>query len=1090
MSLTCPRCSRSLSDSGTPGVVPLFCMYCGERLKPVTHDETVVRPVQPSPVNQLLSAPPEDAEDFATTRSGGADPSDPDPPTRDAAPARVGGYRLVKALGSGGMGQVYEAEDPNTGTRVAVKLLSRRLSTNPASVERFRQEGRLASQLSHPRCVFVLRADTDNGRPFIVMELMPGRTLKDEVDERGPLPVKEAVEYMLDVIDGLIEAHRLGVIHRDVKPSNCFLTSDGRVKVGDFGLSKSLANETGKQLTHSGTFLGTVLFAPPEQIKHEPVGYDSDVYSVAATLYYLLAAQAPHQHDSLTAVLAKAISEPAPPLRPKRPEVPAELERAILKGLERDRTRRFQSLEEFRDALADVLPQNQSPAGVRALALAYLIDFVIAYMVFLPVEFLRSLLFGVSPQDSQFDSMLISTLFYVVYFTLSDGVYGATVGKYLFRLRVKRVGQPGPPGLAWGFVRALVFNAIWNVPTLLAMLAALMLGNFKLWVALYPLCVLISLGLVLIQFRKTKHGNRGLHDFAAGTRVVQKRPPARRSRLVSAHPNPLDRTVPSSVPLPERVGLFKVNGKLCDVDDGGQVWVAEDESLGRRVIIRIEPPGAGDDSRFDEPTVRPARLRAVGHGAIEWGGGERAWVAYVAPAGAPLTDVVSEQKRLTWADARGVLEQLTAELTGGEEDGSAPTVVTPDQVWVEPSGRVQVLDFPLPTGKEVPAGDTRTRYPSGSADPFQFLRRVTTLMLEGRPRTSTVPVFAPLPSKAAVITTDLMADRFRTLGELQDALHENKQHPAEVTTGMRAGHLSATAVLCGAWLFLMFFFATTVSWWVVFVTHMQVAEREKLSDTLDTPDERRQWVAAARAQATDDATRKRAERFEKYLGEERAGDTLAAVKDQVAARQRLRDDFDRRLNPVEQGALRPFVEQAAAQFAYTPDHPRGMNAVDNVFRKMENMAGKTTTTASPQAGVSVSVDDDDTEEDLNGMARVMGIVFASLIAQWPLLWFPLSALLFRGGAARWVAGLAFVRRDGRPASVWVCWLRSLLAWLPLLVVLLGVVALQVYQPYWVYTRTVLWLFALVVLGLMVFVALRRPDQTPLDRLFRTYIVPA
>ncbi len=1083
MSLNCPRCSRSLSDSGNPGEVPSFCMYCGERLKPVVHDETVIRPVQPSPINQLLSAPPEDAADYETTRSGGGDPSDPDPPTRDAAPARIGGYRLVKALGSGGMGQVYEAEDPNTGTRVAVKLLSRRLTTNPASVERFRQEGRLASQLSHPRCVFVLRADTDNGRPFIVMELMPGRTLKDEVDERGPLPVREAVEFMLDVIDGLIEAHRLGVIHRDVKPSNCFMTSDRRVKVGDFGLSKSLAGDTGKQLTHSGTFLGTVLFAPPEQIRHEPVGYDSDVYSVAATLYYLLIGQAPHQHDSLTAVLAKAISEPAPPLRPKRPEVPAELERAVLKGLERDRTRRFQSLEEFRDALADVLPQNQSPAGVRSLVLAYLIDMVIGYMVLLPVEFLRSLLFEVSPTDSQFDSMAIDLVFRLLYFTLFEGVYGATPGKYLFRLRVRRVGRTGPPGVLWGFGRTLAYYAIWWVPTVLAMIAAVMIGKFEVWVVFSPLCLLVSFGLLLIQLRKTRHGHRGIHDFVAGTRVVQKRPPARRSRLVSAHPNPLDRTVASSVPLPAQIGLFKVVGKLCDVDDGGQVWVGEDESLGRRVIVRIEPPGAGDDSAFDEPTVRPARLRAVGHGAIDWGGGERAWVAYVAPAGAPLTDVVSEQERLTWADARGVLEQLTAELIDSEKDGTATPLVTPDQVWVEPSGRVQVLDFPLPTGKEVAVGETRTRYPSGTADPFQFLRRVTTLMLEGRPRTSTVPVFAPLPSKAAVITTDLMTDRFDTLADLQAELHDNRQHPAEVTTGMRAGHLSATALLCGFWLFQMFFLATTVNWFPAFGVSMAAEERGRVVGVLDTKEKRDRWLATARGRATGEYGRLELAKFERLLGDERAEQTLASLREQVASRQAMRDEAERRLNPVERSVLRTFVERLVEQLGPDPANVQSYDFVREYLLQVEPAEKRPTGTR----GVSVQVDEDDKLDRVTG---VLGIVFACVIAQWPLFWFPLFALMFRGGIARWVGGLAFVRRDGRPASVWVCGLRAVLVWLPLLLVLLAVIAMQVYQPYWVYTRTVLWLFGFVLLGLMVFAALRRPDQTPLDRLFRLYIVPA
>lgn len=1079
MVLTCPRCSRTLSNSGDPGEVPSFCMFCGERLKASSADETVIRPLQPAPLSQLLSAPPENPEDFATTRSGHADPSDPDPPTRDAAPARVGGYRLIKALGSGGMGSVYEAEDPNTGTRVALKLLSRRLSTNPASVERFRQEGRLASQLTHPRCVFVLRADTDNGRPFIVMELMPGRTLKDEVDERGPLPVTEAVEYMLDVIDGLIEAHRLGVIHRDVKPSNCFLTSDGRVKVGDFGLSKSLAGDTGKQLTHSGTFLGTVLFAPPEQIRHEPVGYDSDVYSVAATLYYLLAGQAPHQHDSLTAVLAKAISEPAPPLRPKRPDVPAELERAVLKGLERDRTRRFQTLEEFRDALADLLPQNQAPAGIRSLVLAYLIDVVAGYLVLFPFEFLRSLLFELNQRESVIVNLIVSGVFHLLYFTLFDGMFGATPGKYMFRLRVRRVGKTGPPGLLSGFVRSAVYQFVWYTPVLVAMLAALAIGVFDVWAVFALPGYAMSIGVLLFQIRKTKYGHRGVHDLVANTRVIQKRPPARGSRLVSQHPNPLDCTVPSGVPLPEQVGLFKVNGKLCDVDDGGQVWVGEDESLGRRVIVRIEPPGAGDDSRFDEPITRPARLRSVGHGAIEWGGGERAWVAYVAPAGAPLTDVVSEQKRLTWADTRGVLEQLTAELIDGGEDGTAPPVVTPDQVWVEPSGRVQVLDFPLPTGKTTTASETRTRYPSGSADPFQFLRRVATLMLEGKPRTSAVPVYAPLPSKAEVITTDLMDDRFRSLDELHAALRENRQHPAEVTTGMRAGHLSVTAVMCGMWLFLMFFLSGFLNWCGAFVGSMPAAEHARLVESISTPQKRLERIAEARAQprSSDTSSQARVERFKKWLGEENAAITLAKFKADADHLNGVRSTLEQRLNPVERSMLQSMVDQTHQQIAGQRGRVHDVYVIDNYLSELEH-----------------PTDDHNDHKNLLGEIdeglRVVGVVFACVIAQWPLFWFPLCAIIFRGGASRWIAGLAFDRRDGRPASVWVCGLRALLAWLPLLLVLWGVLAMQVYLPTWVYTRSLLWLAGIGLVGLMVFFALRRPDQTPLDRLFGLYIVPA
>lgn len=127
-----------------------------------------------------------------------------------------------------------------TNRKVAIKLIKPHIAASTENLERFRQEGRLASLITHPRCVFVYHADEDQGQPYIVMEMMPGATLKDIVSQQGPLQIGQAINKILDVIDGLQAAHLLGVIHRDVKPSNCFVLTNGHVKVGDFGLSKVL----------------------------------------------------------------------------------------------------------------------------------------------------------------------------------------------------------------------------------------------------------------------------------------------------------------------------------------------------------------------------------------------------------------------------------------------------------------------------------------------------------------------------------------------------------------------------------------------------------------------------------------------------------------------------------------------------------------------------------------------------------------------------------------------------------------------------------------------------------------------------------
>ena len=160
-------------------------------------------------------------------------------------------------------------------------------------------------------------------------------------------------------------AHRLGVVHRDVKPSNCFLEANGRVKVGDFGLSKALVG--GDALTQTGAFLGTPLFASPEQIKSEAVGPQSDLYSAAATLYCLLTGHAPFQGGDSAATLARIVSEAPPPMRSLRSDLPAALDKVVLRGLERDRTKRWRDLAEFRRRCCPSSPDG-SPSAAWASA--------------------------------------------------------------------------------------------------------------------------------------------------------------------------------------------------------------------------------------------------------------------------------------------------------------------------------------------------------------------------------------------------------------------------------------------------------------------------------------------------------------------------------------------------------------------------------------------------------------------------------------------------------------------------------------------------------------------------------------------------
>ena len=459
----------------------------------------------------------------------------PEPPD-GADPSDVGGYRLLRRLGEGGMGRVYEAEDA-AGRRVALKLISADFAASPAAVERFRREGRLASGVSHPRCVFVLAADEAAGRPYIVMELMPGTTLQDLVDRDGPMPVEQALSKILDVIEGLREAHRQGVVHRDVKPSNCFLDADGRVKIGDFGLSKSLVDSDA--LTRTGTFIGTPLFAAPEQIKGDPVGPQSDVYSTAATLYCLLTGRAPFQGGDPAATLARIVCDPAPPMRSLRRDLPAGLDKAVLRGLERDPAKRWRDLGEFQAALAPFVPGRLSIGGLGVRFGAFVLDYIVLMLFGLPLFFLTvAATGGGNPWDAHIHPVrfvvqqLASVLLWGTYFGVCEVLWGCTPGKRWLGLRVYQARAVERPGAAAVALRTLLFFFLLNLGSFALSTLFLFVSVDPsdphperqvalalLTLAFYPIEAL-GIGLLVCTMR-ARNGYRGLHEVLTGTRVVR-----------------------------------------------------------------------------------------------------------------------------------------------------------------------------------------------------------------------------------------------------------------------------------------------------------------------------------------------------------------------------------------------------------------------------------------------------------------------------------------------------------------------------------------------------------------------------------------
>ncbi|MBN9118132.1 MAG: protein kinase [Planctomycetes bacterium] len=1002
----------------------MFCMFCGQKLKEGSsspHIDTRTYTFTPQEAPELSGQP-----DATGTHDTSVDPA------IEPAPAEVGGYRLVRKIGAGGMGTVYEAEAPG-GTHVAVKLLSSRLAANPASVERFRQEGRLASQLAHPRCVFVLAADTENGRPYIVMELMPGRTLKDLVDERGPLAPHDAIVRTLDVIDGLAEAHRVGMIHRDVKPSNCFLTADDRVKVGDFGLSKSLAGGRATSLTQTGAFLGTVLFASPEQIRGEPVDYSSDVYSVAATLYFLLCGGAPFQHENAAAVLARVVSEAPPRVCARRKDVPERLDRIVARGLERDRSRRWQSLDDLREALCDLLPERQRPARPRALVGAYLIDRVACGMLAGPLEVLRLWAAGrehvhVEPFQIHWTSVFVM----FTYFAVCEGRFGATPGKWLLGLRVSRAGGTGPPGVGRALVRTVAFHAMiagmFFVPEELVQLLGPKVGG--LFGALAFICCAAAM---LVQVRK-KYGYRGLHDFASGCHVTQKPFPVRKLRLNVAKPTPLDAVLPPTTdPLPD-VGGFVVHGRLTAEPTGEQVWIAEDRELGRKVLLWLRPWGG---PAHNADPARPTRLRRLGAGSVEWAGAAYDWTAFAAPLGGPLAETVRPGRPLPWADARYVLEQLAEEFRAAEADGSVPRRLALDHIWVEPNGRVQVLDFPL----------CAARYRSNT--PLAVLREAASLTIEGRPRSTGGAVVAPIPAHALAVLDHLFAFEV-TIAEFQKELAETHAHRSEVTPAVRAGHLSLQAVGLAVPLGLLFAATFTMSVWLAYGADWEAEQAKQTAAVLADP--------ARRAKLSENSTRA----LDAALNSPR----LSVRVNELVVRTQTEADTRHAALLVPQRRLLEAVEQAA------PKRPREVGSPEAV-RAVVEWAGAPAGSPAGRAPAPW-------REDATPLIVLYGTILLGMV---------LLAVVLRGGISLMLAGIAVVRADGRPAYRRQCAARAVLVWFPVLGLLFGSATVQAFAPQDVYLALGLWLVAVVLLPVYVFLALRYPTRPPHDRITGTFLVP-
>jgi serine/threonine-protein kinase len=269
----------------------------------------------------------------------------------------AGKYRIDRVLGRGGMGAVFSATNVTIGKRVALKFLTREAARDKSATERFQREAEAAGVIESEHIVHVFDSGTtEDGLPFLVMELLAGEDLRTRLQRDGMLTVPQAVEIATQVLRGLVRAHAAGIIHRDLKPDNVFLCrrDDGSVlaKIVDFGISKLSHGRAAKTLTRRGTVLGTAYYMAPEQAQAvESVDHRADLYGAGTILFEMLAGRPPHVAPTHEAVLVAICTQDAPDVRTLRRDVPASLARVLERALARDRDSRIGSAEAFLEAL-------------------------------------------------------------------------------------------------------------------------------------------------------------------------------------------------------------------------------------------------------------------------------------------------------------------------------------------------------------------------------------------------------------------------------------------------------------------------------------------------------------------------------------------------------------------------------------------------------------------------------------------------------------------------------------------------------------------------------------------------------------------
>lgn len=712
----CPECGAELPE-GSPA---RLCPRCRATLEESLPDQSDV----PTLTTPLPPDEPVSGEPIKTMLPLGR---------------QFGHYQINRLLGKGGMGEVYEAEDLDSGRVVALKVLRERMDSENDH-QRFLREGRLAAQVSHPNVVFVFGTEEIDGQQVISMEFAPGGTL----EERGPLPVTEGVDAVLQLIAGLEAASSVGVLHRDIKPANCFIDADGRLKIGNFGLSISTLERQ-----QSDRFKGTPAFASPEQVQGRELNIRSDIYSLGVTLFYLLTGKTPFDVTGLNELLKKIVTQEPETPRKHRPELSKSLAAVVLKCLSKEPADRPQDYAELNRLLQPHSSSGLQPGRLGVRFLAGLIDLLLVWgLPFLIVVFVwvfqRVFAIRIPPAGRIIISLWLFVL-PISYFALCESLWGSTVGKRLFGLRV--IGADGGrPGLVVGIGRACAWFG----------LLVILPGSFFRF--------FLGLG-IAFSVARSRNGWAGLHELITGTRVVRSASVRHRVAIVTA-------AAPADTTNWDNLGPFKI--RRTRDRHPGQVVEGLDSKLQRMVWLRIVTA--------ETPIVSSARRDLSSPTRLRWLEGRRAepnsWDAFERPNGETFIQATTQPR--SWSTVRRWLLQIVAELGSDSEAPTLPVRLGFNHLWVTEDSRLRILDFPL----DLDLPSEEDGYETGQ------VREVQRLLYEvaHRAKSGTLdrPTGAsPWPLHANEFLLTIKNGSFEATEQLLAKLSDLSQFPAYVTQRLR-----------------------------------------------------------------------------------------------------------------------------------------------------------------------------------------------------------------------------------------------------------------------------------------------------------------